>query len=159
MKRKRINILFTTLNILVIAGMLIHIAICYNNYGKNVNSTVNVPVDFVYLWSLAYILPLLLLNAIWDLVRKISSKKGEQADSPSADVLARAAARSKIVNIVFLVFNAVIIIIMVISENRLREGYFFLPGFFDLMASPYGVTLITLNTAWCVVHMNIKRTD
>lgn len=145
MKRKRINILFTTLNILVIAGMLIHIAICYNNFGKNVNDIVNVPVDVVFLWSLAYILPLLLLNAIWDLVRKISSKKGEQADSPSADVLARAAARSKIVNIVFLVFNAVIVVIMVISGN--------------LMASPYGVTLVTLNTAWCVIHMNIKKTD
>lgn len=145
MKRKRINILFTTLNILVIAGMLIHIAICYNNFGKNVNDIVNVPVDIVFLWSLAYILPLLLLNAIWDLVRKISSKKGEQADSPSADVLARAAARSRIVNIVFLVFNAVIVVIMVISGN--------------LMASPYGVTLVTLNTAWCVIHMNIKKTD
>lgn len=145
MKRKRINILFTTLNILVIAGMLIHIAICYNNFGKNVNDIVNVPVDVVFLWSLAYILPLLLLNAIWDLVRKISSKKGEQADSPSADVLARAAARSKIVNIVFLVFNAVLAVIMLISGN--------------LMASPYGVTLVTLNTAWCVIHMNIKKTD
>lgn len=145
MKRKRINILFTTLNILVIAGMLIHIAICYNNFGKNVNSTVNVPVESVFLWSLAYILPLLLLNAIWDLVRKISSKKGEQADSPSADVLARAAVRSKIVNNVFLVFNTVIVVIMVISGN--------------LMASPYGVTLVTLNTAWCVIHMNIKKTD
>lgn len=145
MKRKRINILFTTLNILVIAGMLIHIAICYNNFGKNINDIVNVPVDIVFLWSLAYILPLLLLNAIWDLVRKISSKKEEQVDSPSADVLARAAARSRIVNIVFLVFNAVIVVIMVISGN--------------LMASPYGVTLVTLNTAWCVIHMNIKKTD
>lgn len=159
MKRKRINILFTTLNILVIAGMLIHIAICYNNFGKNVNDIVNVPVDTVFLLSLAYILPLLLLNAIWDLVRKISSKKGEQADSPSADVLARAAARSRIVNIVFLVFNAVIVVIMVISTIRSRGGYLFLPGFFDFMASPYGVTLVTLNTAWCVIHMNIKKTD
>lgn len=145
MKRKRINILFTTLNILVIAGMFIHMAIAYINFSKDANGSY-VPVDIVFMWSLAYIIPLLLLNLIWDLVRKLAGKKRGQADSPSADVLARAATRSKIVNIVFLVLNAVIVVIIFL-------------GLFDLIITSYGVPLITLNTAWCVIHMNIKKTD
>ena len=149
---KRVNTVFTTINILAVLGMLIHMGILYYN-----TQTISAPRTIVFTGSLVYVLPLLLLNMIWALMQKIASQKGK-TDMPSADVPVRTADRSKHINIVFIALNALVVVIMAIHNGLdIREGgnsYFAnLIGWIWVL---YIIPLIVINDAWAVVSMNMK---
>lgn len=152
---KRINTVFTTINILAVLGMLIHMGILYYN-----TQTISAPRATVFIGALVYLLPLILFNLIWSLIQKIVSQKGKQvqADMPSADVLARTADRSRRINIVFIALNAIVIVIMVIHNGfDIRGGgnsYF--QNLIGWLWVLYIIPLIVINDAWVVISMNKK---
>ena len=152
---KRINTVFTTINILAVLGMLIDMGIQYYNA-----QTVSAPKSIVFIGSLVYILPLLLLNLIWALIQKLVSQKGKrgQDDMPSANVLARTADRSRHIKTVFIALNVLVVVIMAIHNGfDIRAGgnsYFQnLIGWIWIL---YIIPLIVINDAWAVVSMNMK---
>ena len=145
---KRINTVFTTINILAVLGMLIHMGILYHNV-----KTVSAPRAIVFTGALAYVLPLLLFNLIWAVIQ---DKKGKQADANNVPV--RGAARSRLVNIVFIALNIAVVAIMAIHNGfDIRSGgnsYFQnLIGWIWVL---YIIPLIVINDAWAVVSMNMK---
>ena len=149
---KRINTVFTTINILAVLGMLIHMGILYNNA-----HTISAPRAIVFTGALVYILPLMLLNLIWALIQKIVIQKGK-TDMLSADVPARTADRSRHIKIVFIALNAMVFVIMAIHNGfDIRAGgnsYFQnLIGWIWIL---YIIPLIVINNAWVVVSMNMK---
>lgn len=151
---KRINTVFTTINILAVLGMLIHMGILYYN-----TQTISAPRAVVFTGALVYILPLLLLNLIWSLMQKTAGQKGKRAQADLTDVLVRTPDRSKhIINIVFLALNALVIVIMAIHNGfDIRSGgnsYF--QNLFGWIWVLYIIPLIVINNAWVVVSMNMK---
>ena len=149
---KRINTVFTTINILAVLGMLIHMGILYYNA-----HTISAPRAIVFTAALVYILPLMLLNLIWALIQKLVIQKGK-TDMPSAGVPERTADRARHIKIVFIALNAMVFVIMAIHNGfDIRAGgnsYFQnLIGWIWIL---YIVPLIVINNAWVVVSMNMK---
>ena len=145
---KRVNTVFTTINILAVLGMLIHMGILYYTA-----QTVSAPRAAVFIAALVYVLPLLLLNLIWAVIQKTVSQKENQVhtDMLSAD-------RSRRINIVFIALNAMVVVIMAIHNGLdIRAGgnsYF--QNLFGWIWVLYIIPLIVINNAWVVISMNMK---
>lgn len=149
---KRINTAFTTINILVVLGMLIHMVILYYN-----TQTVSAPRAIVFTGALVYILPLILLNLIWSLMQKTVGQKGK-TDMLSADVPVRNADRSRLINIVFIALNVIVVVIMAIHNgfDIQAGGNSYLQNLIGWIWVLYIIPLIVINDAWAVVSMNMK---
>lgn len=155
---KRTNIIFTSINILVIATMLIHIGICYFNF-----HTFNVGPSIVFLYALVYIPPLILINVIWRVVRRKKSGGLPPEETPAANVLARNAVGARLVNIIAIALNILIVVMVLIyNANYMREVDTRMSYFEELIGNNwiYGIIpFILVNDAWVVVRMNLKRAN
>ena len=153
---KRINTIFTALNVLVAAVMLIQIGICYFSEGY-----VSALPSVSFIYAVLYIPPLVLINVIWKVIRKKKEVRVQSAEMPVSNSLARDTAWLKRVNIICIMLDVLLVATMLIHNAiDICETSPNLSFFNNLVGSTwvyYTVPFVLINDAWVVVYMNMKE--
>ena len=150
---KRINKIFTMLNILLIFAMLFHIGYAYSH------ADFHEPPEIVFYLAFIYMLPLTIINGIWLLIRTVRfgerARVSKRSVSDESEML-----RSDRVNFIFILLNilfaAAIAVHTVIAA--LSAGGSYVLSFIGVVLY-YGVPIVLINDAWLVIHMNMKKTN
>lgn len=160
---KRINIIFTAINIFIIAVMLIQIGIAYAGATQH---HLSAPPAVVFAFAILYIPPLILINIIWRVVRRKKAGELPPEETPVSNFLTREDALRWLVNIIAVALNILIIVIMLIhntNEMRNYTGLTFWDKFWDElfgMTCIYGIIpFVLVNDAWVVIRMNLKKAN
>lgn len=153
---KRINIIFTSINILTIATMLIQIGICYFSDGY---VSASPSVSFIY--AVLYIPPLVLINVMWKVICRKKEVQTQFPETPASNVLARDMVWTKRVNIIFIALNIMTVAAMLIHDliDIQGQNLSFTQNLFGFIWIYYIIPLILINDAWFVIHMNMKKTN
>ncbi len=149
---KRVNIVFTALNILVVITMLGQI--CYE-YSIPHSST---PPEVALYIAFLYIFPLILINGIWLLIRLIRGKATAQTPvQNAANERGDGAGRLRRVNIIFAALNIILSAAIILNTviYTLREGGSAVLNLMSVLLY-YGVPAVLINDAWVVASANMK---
>lgn len=149
----RNNIIFTTLNALVVLTMLIHIG--YEHFRPHLN----VPPEAALYLAFLYMPPLVLINGIWLLIRMV---RGEALNGVSDGAAASDRRRLLLarMNAVFVLLNTLLAAVVTLHGivYTLRMGGSVVLDFLGVMFY-YGVPLVLIDDAWFVIRMNLKKTN
>lgn len=156
----RINKIFTSLNILTAAVMLVHIGIAYNKAYYNHFSA---PPSASFIYALLYIPFLILINVIWIIWKSVRGKKENPptAENAVSKASARDADRAKRANFAFIILNILVFVVMLIHNRNNIQGQnlSFFQNLFGFIWVYYIIPLILINDAWVVARMNMKRVN
>lgn len=163
---KRINIIFTAINIFIIAVMLIQIGIAYEGAKHNY---ISVGPFIVFTYALLYIPFLILANVIWRVIRRKKTEAAEAEEelpleeTPVSNVLTREEALRWLVNIIAVALNVLIIVLLLIHTayemSRIDTRMTFWGELFGSMWIYYIIPFTLVNDAWFVVRMNLKKAN
>lgn len=147
---KRINAVFTAINILVVVVMLVLVGYEYRTV------YLNTPPSAAFLAGCVFIPPLALINGIWLLIRIL---RGEAPCSvlDGADSAGHRQLFSVRLNAVFILLNVLLAAVITIHciIYTLRTGGSVVLDFIGIMFY-YSVPVVLINDAWVVIRMNKK---
>ena len=149
---KRVNIVFTALNILVVITMLAQI--CYEHSIPHAST----PPEAALYIAFLYIFPLILINGIWLLIRLIRGKAPAQTPvQNAANERGDGAGRLRRVNIIFTALNIILSAAIILNTviYTLREGGSAVLNLISILLY-YGVPVVLINDAWVVASANMK---
>lgn len=147
---KRINIIFTAINILIVTAMLILVG--YEYFTPHLST----PPYAAFLAGYFFVPPLVLTNGIWLLISKIRNEVPRSALSGTDSDYRRWLVSARL-NAVFILLNILLAAVITIHGiiYTLREGGAFVLDFVSVIIL-YGVPFVLINDAWVVVYMNMK---
>lgn len=150
---KRDNIIFTTLNALVVLTMLIHIG--YERFRPHLN----VPPEAALYLAFLYMPPLVLINGIWLLIRMVRGEalNGISDGTAAAERRRLFLARMNAVFVLLITLLAAVVTLHGIIYT-LRTGGSVVLDFLGVMFY-YGIPLVLINDAWFIIRMNVKRAN
>lgn len=148
---KRVNIVFTALNILLVITMLILVGYGYSHPG------LGTPPSAAFMSGCVFVPPLALINGIWLLIRLVrgavpySASNGTDSDYRRWLLPAR-------LNSVFILLNILLAAAMTIHSiiDTMNTGGSIVLDFIGVIFY-YSVPVVLINVAWVVVYMNMKE--
>lgn len=142
--------------------MLVWVVTSYvgEKHSTGINSA---PPSIVFIYAVLYIPPLILINIIWRSVRRKKEEQLPVSEAPAENVLARNAARVRLVNIIAITLNILIIVMVLIFNANYMHRVDTRMSFFQELVDYnwiYGIVpFVLVNDVWVVIRMNLKKAN
>lgn len=130
--------------------MLTHIGIAYSM--KHYSA----PKSTEFINAVFYIIPLIIINIAWQIVRKKIGRKNHVIVQKKSDGFKQNAAGLRRVNVFFIVINFLVVVIMVLHVLIFSRYFEYTSNKYDNVIF-YIIPLMLINDAWCIIYMNKKN--
>lgn len=147
---KRVNTIFTMLNIFIIASMLIYISIEYSMQHYSA------PPSLEFIKAVLFIPPLLTINILWQIIRRKIGRKNNEPIQSTPNDFEHNAKVIRCVNIVFIAINLLIVVTMLLHIFVFSNFFEYTSSKFDVVIF-YIIPLMLTNDTWYVIYMNKKQ--